>query len=459
MPEKAPKKKTKILLIVFILLVIGIISVLGWLYSDSLFTSSETSHIEYSQAYEDVAKSDSTDAALQEKQLEEVQPIDVDMQSEDDFIAVNDSVSPKDSANAPTMTSSRRGEPSASIATDMSSPLSMRGKRINIAVIGVDARLGTNSRHADANHLISILPDSGVIQIFSVPRDTPAEANMPDTSGQNKLTIVYANRGVKSYLKELGRITGVGEIPYYMEVGFSQAMGIIEMLGFKDSKATLQVLRSRKGLGGDDYQRCYNQGQFIRQSIISHFRRFDGVMGDVLLRGGLKFTNTNITPAIALSIIDELKKVNFPRSGNVVSVHVRPRMKMKFKVYDFTNPETFSRLKDKIEHFNKWNKDGNGLDAGAEQRKIVSRLTETIHKAQKDTLSRPTQVVRSLSRLFEQRAWMQVSDPVTRESIRDNFATLLIAAYTRQKKYSQAQEIRNTLELEKKLFEAVKQKQ
>lgn len=458
MSEKAPKKKNKILLILLILMVIGVVSVLGWLYSDSLFGSAESSSIEYSQAYEDVATLDSTDAAQQEKQLEEVQPIDVDMQSEEDVLVSNDSTLNQDSPSVSVTTLSRRTEPSASIVSDVSSPLSIRGKRINIAVIGVDARLGTNTRHADANHLISILPDSGVIQIFSVPRDTPAEANMPDTSGQNKLTIVYANRGIKSYLKELGRITGVGEIPYYMEVGFSQAMGIIEMLGFKDSKATLQVLRSRKGLGGDDYQRCYNQGQFIRQSILSHFKRFDGVMGDVLLRGGLKFTNTNITPVIASSIIDELQKVNFPRSGNAVSVHVRPRMKMKFKVYDFTNPETFSRLKDKIEHFNKWNKDGNGLDAGSEQRKIVNRLTQLILQAKKDTLSRPSQVVRSLSRLFEQRAWMQVSDPITRENIRDDFADLLIAAYTRQKKYTQAQEVRNTLELEKKLFEAVKQK-
>ncbi|HRK58936.1 MAG TPA: LCP family protein, partial [Candidatus Kapabacteria bacterium] len=332
MSEKAPKKKNKILLILLILMVIGVVSVLGWLYSDSLFGSAESSSIEYSQAYEDVATLDSTDAAQQEKQLEEVQPIDVDMQSEEDVLVSNDSTLNQDSASVSVTTLSRRTEPSASIVSDVSSPLSIRGKRINIAVIGVDARLGTNTRHADANHLISILPDSGVIQIFSVPRDTPAEANMPDTSGQNKLTIVYANRGIKSYLKELGRITGVGEIPYYMEVGFSQAMGIIEMLGFKDSKATLQVLRSRKGLGGDDYQRCYNQGQFIRQSILSHFKRFDGVMGDVLLRGGLKFTNTNITPVIASSIIDELQKVNFPRSGNAVSVHVRPRMKMKFKV-------------------------------------------------------------------------------------------------------------------------------
>jgi len=458
MSEKAPKKKKKFLLILLLVLLTGVISFFGWLYSDSLFSSSDSSQIEYSQAYEDVAKADSTDAAQQEKQFEEVQPIDVDNQSGEGNVTVADSIILYDSTKNQTIQSSHSKEPSAALAMDVTSPLSIRGKRINIAVIGVDARLGTNTRHADANHLISILPDSGLIQIFSVPRDTPADANMPDTSGLNKLTIVYANRGIKSYLKELGRITGVGEIPYYMEVGFSQAMGIIEMLGFKDSKATLQVLRSRKGLGGDDYQRCYNQGQFIRQSLLSHFKRLDGVMGDVLLRGGLKFTHTNMTPAIAASIVEELKRVNFPRSSNVVSVHVRPRMKMKFKVYDFTNAETFARLKDKIEHFNKWNNDGNGLDGAAEQRKIIGRLAGIIQQAKKDTLNRPAQVVRSLSRLFEQRAWMQVSDLGTRESLRNDFATLLIAAYTRQKKYAQAQEIRHTLELEKKLFETVKQK-
>src|SRR5574344_34498 len=64
------------------------------------------------------------------------------------------------------------------------------GRRINIAVIGLDARLGTVSNHADANHILSIMPDSGVVEITAIPRDTYADAGMSDSSGQNKLTIV-----------------------------------------------------------------------------------------------------------------------------------------------------------------------------------------------------------------------------------------------------------------------------
>jgi len=453
MAEAPKKKKKKFLLIVLVIFLTGFLSFSIWLYSDSLFGSASNQPLIYSETNNDAAKNDSTEASIQ--QNSEVSPIGVDMQNDEEQLILSDSVI-VDSATEAKQISAK--EPNSAIINDNTSPLSIRGKRINIAVIGVDGRLGTNTKHADANHLISIIPDSGIIQIFSVPRDTPAEAKMPDTSGLNKLTIVYANRGLKSYLKELSKITGVGEIPYYMEVGFSQAMGIIEMLGFRDSKATLQVLRSRKGLGGDDYQRCYNQGQFIRQSILSHFNRLDGVMGDILIRGGLKFSNTNLTPAIANTIVEELAKVNFPQNPNAITVHVRPRMRMKFKVYDFTNAETFSKLQQKIEHFNKWNNDGNGIDGATEQRKLVDRLRNIVRQAKKDTLTRPTNVIRSLSRLFEQRAWMQISDLSARDSIRNDFAQLLIAAYTRQKKIQQAQEIRATLEMEKKLFEAAKSK-
>lgn len=450
MAEEPKKKKKKILPILLVVFLTGFVSVSLWLYSDSFFGNG-SQELVYSQATPQSLKEDSSEAA--QLKNPDVSPIGVDMQA-DEQVIMSDSVINDTTAT----TKVNPKEPNSSIINDNTSPLSIRGKRINIAVIGVDGRLGTNTKHADANHLISILPDSGIVQIFSVPRDTPAEARMPDTSGLNKLTIVYANRGLKSYLKELSRITGVGEIPYYMEVGFSQAMGIIELLGFKDSKATLQVLRSRKGLGGDDYQRCYNQGQFIRQAILSHFKRLDGVMGDILIRGGLKFSNTNITPTVANQIVGELKKVNFPQNPNTITVHVRPRMRMKFKVYDFTNAETFTKLQQKIEHFNQWNNDGNGMDGASEQRKLVDRLRSVLRQAKKDTLTKPASTIRALARLFEQRAWMQVSNLATRDSMRHEFATLLIAAYTRQKKIQQAQEVRTTLEMEKKLFEATKSK-
>ena len=45
------------------------------------------------------------------------------------------------------------------------------GRRINICVTGVDSRLGTRYKHADANHVISILIDKGEVEI---PPSTPS---------------------------------------------------------------------------------------------------------------------------------------------------------------------------------------------------------------------------------------------------------------------------------------------
>ncbi|MFA5511743.1 MAG: hypothetical protein WC313_04765, partial [Candidatus Kapaibacterium sp.] len=123
-----------------------------------------------------------------------------------------------------------------------------KGRRINIALTGVDSRLGDRYKHADANHIISILLDSGKIEIISIPRDTPADAGYDDTTGQNKLTIVRAAKGRKAYFQELCRIGEVDKIHYFAELGFSQAIGIIEWLGFDKPNETLQILRSRSAL-------------------------------------------------------------------------------------------------------------------------------------------------------------------------------------------------------------------
>ncbi len=50
--------------------------------------------------------------------------------------------------------------------------------RINIT--GLDSRMGTIGNHADANHILSVLLDSGAVEIISIPRDTPADAGLDD---------------------------------------------------------------------------------------------------------------------------------------------------------------------------------------------------------------------------------------------------------------------------------------
>ena len=328
--------------------------------------------------------------------------------------------------------------------------ISPKAKRINIAVIGVDARLGTLSKRADANHIISIVPDSGYIEIISIPRDTPADAGMKDST-QNKLTIVHSSRGLNTYLREAAKIAKVGPIPYWMELGFSQAMGIIQLLGHRDSKSTLQVLRSRKGLGGDDYQRCYNQGQYIRQMILKHFHRADGIMGELLIRGGLALVQSNLTADNIKGLVYELNKVGFPKETNAIEVKVKPETGIRYKVYNFGDSTTVKNLKSKIEDFNTFmsKKDSSYKKKSLN---IAERLYKVLKLASADTAKSPGKVVAKLEPYLQQHAWLQVFDEKQRDEIRTKFGEYLIISYYKLNKPEDARRVYETIQLEKQLF-------
>ncbi len=322
------------------------------------------------------------------------------------------------------------------------------GRRINIAITGLDNRIGTRSNHADANHVMSILIDSGLIEITSIPRDTPADAGMPDTSGQNKLTIVRSAKGREAYHKELATIAGLDKIHYYAEASFSQVMGLIEFLGFKDSKSTLQVLRSRTGLGGDDFQRCYNQGQFIRQMFLKQFSKFDGVLGEIMIRGGLALVETNLNTAILKDIIAKLKAHGFPKSPDDISNRVRPPMGNQFKVYDFTSESTIKSLRQKIERFNA----ERGMDTIKAVTNVSKILWSLLRSSSQDTAKRPNNVIKNLSTYFDQHAWLQVENKKERDSIREQFCILLKSAYIKKKQFDKATRVQEIIDAEKSLF-------
>lgn len=334
----------------------------------------------------------------------------------------------------------------------------IKGKAIHIAVTGVDSRIGTRTPHADANHIVSVYLDSGKIVVTSVPRDTPADAGFTADSMQrfNILANVLPNRSRKSYHKELARIANVPQIDYYMEVGFSQAMGVMELLGYKNPKSTLRVLRSRKGLGGDDYQRSYNQGQFIRQAILRHFSKVDGFLGGLLVRGGLLLLNTDLPASKANDIIDALAEHNFPRSQEDVLVRIRPTMYQKFAVYNFGDEETITALDQKLNRFNRSmaKKDSSFSSISVD---VAAKLTALLAQAAKDTAKRPQSVITALQRPFEQRAWLQVSDLTKRADIRRQFALYLSTAYTKRGKKEQAQQVLETISIEEELFKARRQ--
>ena len=328
------------------------------------------------------------------------------------------------------------------------------GKRINIAIIGVDSRLGAGTKHADANHILSILVDSGTIEITSIPRDTPADAGMPDSSGQNKLTIVYVTKGKQAYFEKAANIAGLDKIHYYVEVSFSQAMGILELVGLKDPASALQVLRSRKGLGGDDYQRSYNQGQFIGQMIFKHFEKLMGPFGDLILRGGLAITETNLNFQTAKNLLAQLKAKGFGKDKERIINRVRPPMGMNFKVFDFTDAKTFKTLGKKIEYFNQSQIEEDSTQTLSGKPNVAYRLKNAISKSVSDSAKNPQRVINTLKVYFAQHAWLQVTNQVERDRIRQDMCNLLYNAYIKRKDKKSADNVKRIVEDEKKLFES-----
>lgn len=326
------------------------------------------------------------------------------------------------------------------------------GRRINIAVTGVDSRLGDGYRHADANHVISILLDSGKIEITSIPRDTYVDLGYPDSTNQNKLTVARPALGRQRYLTELAKIAQLDKIHYYTEFGFSQAVGMLNWLGFKNANATLQVLRSRKALGGDDYQRTYNQGQFIRQMLLKNFGLVAGLSGNLIIPGALSILETNLTTDKTREILGELKKNGFG-SPEDITVKVRPPMGMQYKMYDFADPETIAALESKVQAYYEKHEAGEYNDM---QQRIENTISRAVHKSVADSAKNPANVIRNLTNLYNQRAWLQLKDEGKRDYYRKEFRALLPQAYKKKGKTDEAKRVEYEIDSEIKLFEAKK---
>ena len=328
------------------------------------------------------------------------------------------------------------------------------GRRINISVTGLDGRIGYLSNIADANHIISILIDAGKIEITSIPRDTYCDLGYEIKNGydKNKLTYCLSMHGRERYHKELAQIAKLDTIHYYVEFGFSQAIGIIEFFGYKESTNTLQVLRNRTALGGDDFQRCYTQGQFMRQTIINQFNKFTGISGNILVRAGLLLAETNLTGDVAVEIIKKLEKIDFPKTQESVMVRVCPPKKIHYREDDFSNEETILQLVNKIEDYNK-TRFKKGKKKPQTIINVSKKLNEVLLSAAADTNNYPTRTISKLQPYFKQRAWYQVKDKNERAKIRDEFGLLLSTTYKKLNKNDEATKVLNIIEADRKIFE------
>jgi anionic cell wall polymer biosynthesis LytR-Cps2A-Psr (LCP) family protein len=325
-------------------------------------------------------------------------------------------------------------------------------RRVNIVLCGADSRIGETYVHADANHLLSILLDSGKIEIISVPRDTPVSLGLDSSSVRNLniLANVRAKRGTAGYLRAMSQICGVGDIPYYVEVGFSQALGIIEFLGYKQPQQTLRVLRSRKIHPGGDFQRVHFQAQFIAQAIRKNFHRLDGIMGDIMLQTGTMFVSTNISASEAKTIVQALRSHAFLKApDHGITTRMMPPVNIRLKTLDFANHLELDSLYARIDTLSRLSL---RVDSSKAQALPPKQLLWQMLMASRADSARPREVIRRLQRPFEQRAWLQVAERRERAELRRWFGELLSEAYTKLGKPEKAAGINKLIRREIEFF-------
>lgn len=318
------------------------------------------------------------------------------------------------------------------------------GRVISVLITGIDSRLGEKTARADANHLVRFFLDSGQVEVISVPRSTYADAKFTDPRGQ-LIGNVRLTLGRDRYMKEIRRVTEVNKIDFFVEFGFSQAMGIIEIMGYKDNASNaLRVIRSRKVYAAGDKQRSYNQGQFIRQAILRTFDYTDDLMGQLGIRAALALSTTNLSYDAASYILDEMRAHGF--SSNTperIWVRMMPKSGYNLKVFDYdssniSNIET--AIESKVQHI-----------VGKNDRKqpeyYANILRGLLAKVEKDT-NKPERVIDSLAHPFKQKSWIQIQNVNERITLRDKLCYMLVNAYNKKGKTAEAFEIVKYIEQE-----------
>jgi hypothetical protein len=311
-------------------------------------------------------------------------------------------------------------------------------RELDVLVIGLDSRLGRARGRADALHLITIDLDAPSIRITSIPRGTWSDLGY-ENDASNIIANVRAARGRKELLRRVARLCHRDSVSYFIEIGFSDAFGILEVLGYADPSAELQALRHRQGYQFGDHNRCYNQGLFIRGAILKFLPLLEGVTGELLVRAGRDFISTNLSTDQCLGVAYLLNDAGLATLPANLTVRLRSRFRESIE-----RSEPGSSYAQSVE--------GNGnRNTGGTRDAAEIRIRKALGITNTETA--PSGILpEKLWTLFRQHAWLQVTDHGTRRQLRDSLAQRLLTVCARSGDEALAREITRTVRADDVLF-------
>lgn len=103
----------------------------------------------------------------------------------------------------------------------------IKGKNINILVMGIDARNAKENSRSDTMILASLDPSSGQVVMISIPRDT----RIKNAKGQNdRINSINWLQGPEAACKQVGKLLDV-PVDYYVVTNFGGFDDIVDALG------------------------------------------------------------------------------------------------------------------------------------------------------------------------------------------------------------------------------------
>lgn len=135
------------------------------------------------------------------------------------------------------------------------------GKRINVLLLGIDAREGETMARSDSIIMASIDPNSKQISLLSIPRDTRVE--IPGY-GMDKINSASAYGGPELTMKVVSNLIGV-PLKNYVLTNFSGFEDIVDVLG----GVTLNVEQ-------DMYHEDETEGGALEINLSEGVQRLDG---------------------------------------------------------------------------------------------------------------------------------------------------------------------------------------
>lgn len=151
------------------------------------------------------------------------------------------------------------------------------GDKINILLLGVDARDLEHPGNTDSISIISIDKSTKEISLLSIPRDTRVKIS---GRGFDKINSAYPYGGLNVTINTVEEFLGI-KIDYYVLVNFQEFKGIVDTLGGiyididENESAKISQLNGAKGLTklNGDQTLAYDRFRFDSEGDVGRVKR------------------------------------------------------------------------------------------------------------------------------------------------------------------------------------------